>query len=181
MEFDPPPPPTVNTAQPQATGVSWPWLRYTASRPLPCQTIDWSFSLTFIVRGDGCPAAVANGPTWPRLGWLNNIAAMPVLVGYYGGRSGGAPRNCSVGVPVEIGFDPKMVFRLPPPPPQCPQNCWGAGGWGRVFCKEWGVREGGGGPPEETLSCQRRQRRQTNSIAFGSAPRREVDSQPISP
>ena len=52
--------PAVSTSDPKATGISWPWaswLRYIASQPPLCRMIDWSFPLTFIVRGDGYPCA----------------------------------------------------------------------------------------------------------------------------
>ena len=59
--------PAVSTSDPKATGISWPWaswLRYIASQPPLCRMIDWSFPLTFIVRGDGYPCA---GGEWSQL------------------------------------------------------------------------------------------------------------------
>ena len=58
----------MSTSDPKATGVSWPrasWLRYIAGQPPLCRMIDWSFSLTFIAKRDGCPGA---GGEWPQLG-----------------------------------------------------------------------------------------------------------------
>ena len=57
----------MSTSDPKATGISWPWaswLRYIASQPPLCRMIDWSFPLTFIVRGDGYPCA---GGEWSQL------------------------------------------------------------------------------------------------------------------
>ena len=72
--------PAVSTSDPKATGISWPWaswLRYIASQPPLCRMINWSFPLTFIVRGDGYPCAsgewsqlsvsIANMGLWGRI------------------------------------------------------------------------------------------------------------------
>ena len=59
--------PAVSTSDPKVTRVNWPWaswLGYIASQPPLCRMIDWSFPLTFIVRGDGYPCA---GGEWSRL------------------------------------------------------------------------------------------------------------------
>ena len=56
LELEPP----VSPSDPKATDVSWPWaswLRCIASQPPLCRMIDWSFPLTFIVRGAGYPCA----------------------------------------------------------------------------------------------------------------------------
>ena len=56
LELEPP----GSTSDPRAIGVSWPWalwLHYIASQSPFCRMIDWSFLLTFIVKGDGYPCA----------------------------------------------------------------------------------------------------------------------------
>ena len=59
--------PAVSTSDLKATGVRWPWawwLHYIASQPPLCRMIDWSFALTFIVKGDSYPCA---GGEWSQL------------------------------------------------------------------------------------------------------------------
>ena len=63
MQLDEP----VATVLPKATGISWPfasWVRYTLSRPGLVRSINRSFPLTFIVRGDAYPVA---GGNWTQL------------------------------------------------------------------------------------------------------------------
>ena len=63
MELDPP----VATVLPKATGISWPfasWVKYILSRPGLVRSINCSFPLTFIVRGDAYPLA---GGNWTQL------------------------------------------------------------------------------------------------------------------
>ena len=94
----------MSTSDPKATGISWPWaswLRYIASQPPLCRMIDWSFPLTFIVRGDGYPCAggewsqlsvsIANMGLWgqiPACVWVIGLAicgdkAMATLTTYF--------------------------------------------------------------------------------------------------
>ena len=66
----------VSVPDPPASGRSWPlpsWARYVQSRPSLVDTIDWTRSLTFIVRGDVYPCA---GSSWTQLsnGLLNHGA-----------------------------------------------------------------------------------------------------------
>ena len=63
MQLDDP----VATVLPKATGISWPfasWVKYTLSQPGLVGSIDRSFLLTFIVRGDAYPVA---GGHWTQL------------------------------------------------------------------------------------------------------------------
>ena len=80
----------VSTSDTKATGISWPWaswLRNIASQPPLSRMIDWSFALTFIVRGDGYPCAggewsqssvsIANMGLWGRIAacvWVIGLA-----------------------------------------------------------------------------------------------------------
>ena len=50
----------VATVLPKATGISWPfasWVKYILSRPGLVRSINRSYPLTFIVRGDAYPVA----------------------------------------------------------------------------------------------------------------------------
>ena len=63
MELDPP----VATMLPRATRISWPfasWVKYIVSGPGLVRSINCSFPLTFIVRGDAYPVA---GGNWTQL------------------------------------------------------------------------------------------------------------------
>ena len=69
-------------------GLIWPlasWCRYVASRPALADAIDWSFPLTFLVRGDGYPVA---GSSWTQLSvsLVNFLgsARSPAFVGVLG-------------------------------------------------------------------------------------------------
>ena len=68
--------PPVSIRDPPANGRSWPlisWARYVQSRPSLVDTIDWTRSPTFIVRGDAYPCT---GGSWTQLsiGLLNHGA-----------------------------------------------------------------------------------------------------------
>ena len=57
----------VATVLPKATGISWPfasWVTYILSRPALVRSINRTFPLTFIVRGDAYPVA---GGNWTQL------------------------------------------------------------------------------------------------------------------
>ena len=63
MQLDPP----VATVLPKATGMSWPfasWVKYILSWPALVRSINRTFPLTFIIRGDAYPVA---GGNWTQL------------------------------------------------------------------------------------------------------------------
>ena len=64
----------VECADPPSSGRCWPLrsrAQYVQSRPVMCQSIDWTRPLTLVVRGDGYPCA---GGSWSQLsvGLLNH-------------------------------------------------------------------------------------------------------------
>ena len=74
--------PLVATVLPKATGISWPfasWVKYILFPPCLVRSINRSFPLTFIVRGDAYPMA---GGNWTQLtislANLNHSARSPV-------------------------------------------------------------------------------------------------------
>ena len=74
VELDEP----VATVLPKATRISWPfasWVKYILSRPGLVRSIDCSYRLTFIVRGDAYPVA---GGNWTQLTiFLANLTTWP--------------------------------------------------------------------------------------------------------
>ena len=63
MQLDEP----IATVLPKAIGISWPfasWVTYILSRPGLVRSINRTFPLTFIIRGDAYPVA---GGNWTRL------------------------------------------------------------------------------------------------------------------
>ena len=80
LELDPP----VATVFPKATGISWPfasWVKYILSQPGLVQSLNRSFPLTFIVRGDAYPVA---GGNWTQLtislANFNALARAPAVI-----------------------------------------------------------------------------------------------------
>ena len=74
VELDPP----VATVLPKATGISWPfasWIKYILSWPGLVRSINRSFPLTFIVRGDAYRGQLA--PTHHLLGQLRPLGPLP--------------------------------------------------------------------------------------------------------
>ena len=79
MELDTP----VITVLPQAIGISWPfasWVTYILSRPGLVRSINRSFPLTFIVRGDPYPVV---GGNWTQL--IISLANFDCLVCFLAG------------------------------------------------------------------------------------------------
>ena len=73
VELDDP----VATVLPKASGISWPfasWVKYILSQPGLVRSIDYSYPLTFIVRGDATglnsPSSWPISTAWPAPPWV---------------------------------------------------------------------------------------------------------------